>query len=110
WDVAELARWSDFPAGQEPGSFRLLTADLDNNGGLDLIAAGPAETRVWLSDEQGKFAPQGPPTAEKTFAAVDLTQDGRLDLLALSEAGQPARRVNRGKKAYHWQLICPHAV
>ena len=71
---------------------------------------GRRERRVWLSDEKGKFAPQGPPIAEKVFALVDLTPDGRLDLLALSDAGQPVQRVNRGRKNYHWQVVRAHGV
>ncbi|HEX5268961.1 MAG TPA: VCBS repeat-containing protein [Gemmataceae bacterium] len=109
WDVKELARWPDFATGQEPGSFRLLVADLDNNGGLDLVAAGPAGARVWLSDEKGNLSPHGDALPERVFAAAGLSQPGRLDLLALSEAGQPVRRANRGTKDYHWQVIRPHA-
>jgi tetratricopeptide (TPR) repeat protein len=107
WDVHELARWADFRGGLEPGSFRLLVADLDNNGALDLIATGPPGTRVWLGDEAGRFAAWRHPLPEQVFAAVDLTQDGRLDLLGLSEDGQPVSRINRGKKGYHWQTFMP---
>ncbi len=110
WDRAEVARWSDFPTGQEPGTYRLLTADLDNNGGIDLLAAGPGGTHVWLSDEKGKFAPQGKPQAVNVFATVDLTKDGRLDLLALTKEGKLVQRVNQGKKNYHWQVLRPRAV
>ncbi len=110
WDVSELARWPDFPAGGEVDAYRLLFADLDNNGGIDLIVAGPAGARVWLSDEQGKLSPLPTMLAEKVFAAVDLNGDGRLDLLCLSETGQPVRRINRGAKDYHWQVMRPHGV
>ncbi len=103
WETATLTRWSDFPTGQKAGTYRLLVADLDNNGGLDLLAAGPADSQFWLSDQDGKFAAQGKQVQERVFAAVDLTKDGRLDLLALTKAGQPVRRVNRGTKNYHWQ-------
>jgi tetratricopeptide (TPR) repeat protein len=110
WDVGDLARWPDFPTGQEPGAFRLLTEDLDNNGGVDLLAAGPAGARYWLSDEQGSFPDRSPSVAERVFAAAGLTRPDRLDLLALSDAGQPIRRANRGAKDYRWQVIRPHAV
>jgi len=43
------------------------------------------------------------------IAAVDLYRKGRLDLLAISDEGQPVRLVNRGSKAYHWQAIRPLA-
>jgi cytochrome c-type biogenesis protein CcmH/NrfG len=109
WEVAELVRWAEFPTGQAAGSFRLLAADLDNNGGIDLIAAGPAGARVWLGDEQGKLLLPAKPISERVFAAMDLTADGRLDLLALSEDGQPVQRTNRGQKDYRWQVIRPRA-
>jgi hypothetical protein len=110
WETAEVARSSNFPTGQEPGSYRLLTADLDNNGGLDLIAAGADGSRIWLSDEQGKFAPQGSLLAENVMAAVDLSKDGRLDLLAISKEGAAVRRINKGTKNYHWQILRPLAL
>jgi hypothetical protein len=114
WEkVADLARWEHFPNGQKAGTFQLLAADLDNNGSIDLLATGPAGAQVWLSDVtdtgEVKFAPQGSPLAERVFAAVELTQPGRLDLLAVSGAGQPVKRSNRGKKDYHWQDIRPSA-
>src|SRR5579872_445949 len=54
WETEEIARWQSPPAD---GSARLLWADLDNNGGPDLIATGSSGTQVWLSDPQGKLAP-----------------------------------------------------
>jgi tetratricopeptide (TPR) repeat protein len=105
WDVSELARWPDFPAGGEVDSFRLIFADLDNNGGIDLIVAGLSGARIWLSDEQGKLTLLPMALAERVFAAVDLDGHGRLDLLCLSETGQPIQRINRGVKAYHWQVM-----
>src|SRR5205085_11104383 len=108
WQVAAVPEGPAFAMAPEPGSASLLTADLDNNGGRDLVAATPKGTRIWLSDEEGKFQlrPALPP---RVAQAVDLTRDGRLDLLALSDAGQPVRLTNRGAKPYHWQLIRPFA-
>src|SRR5205814_3714261 len=101
WEVAAVAEGAAFAAPAEPGSVALLTGDLDNNGGLDLVASTPNETRVWLSDTEGKFQlrPALPP---RVSAIVDLTHDGRVDLLALSDDGKPSRLVNHGTTAYHW--------
>ena len=62
-----------------------------------------------MTDETGHLFEQGGPLSERIFAAVDLTQDGRLDLLGLSDASQPVSRVNQGKKNYHWQDVRPSA-
>jgi hypothetical protein len=38
------------------------------------------------------------------------TKSGRIDLLALSESGQPVRLENKGTKDYRWLLIRPRAI
>jgi Tfp pilus assembly protein PilF len=107
WDIAEIARWPDIADDLPPGSVHLLVADLDNNGALDLVAAGPKGGRVWLSAGPDKFQMLPAAFTEPVFAAVDLTGKGRLDLLGLSETGQPVQLVNRGAKNYHWQVVWP---
>jgi tetratricopeptide (TPR) repeat protein len=109
WDVGELARWGGFPEGTAPGAFRLLAADLDDNGALDLVAAGPGEARVWLADEHGRFASPPVAVSGRVFAAAGLSGGGRLDLLAVAADGRPARLVNRGAKRYHRLELRPEA-
>src|SRR5262249_13653133 len=53
WDVAQIGL---LPLG-EGKSARLLVADMDNNGSLDLIAAEPVGGNVWLGQGAGRFAP-----------------------------------------------------
>jgi tetratricopeptide (TPR) repeat protein len=123
WESAALARWDGFdpvPAGR-----RLMVADLDNNGALDLIATGGFESRIWLADERHQLSGlQATPEGE-VFAVADFNGDGRLDLLARTGAppvgrqGDPAnpfqtrwqavRHMNRGTKDYHWKTIRPRA-
>ena len=101
-------------AGMPSGSLRLQAADVDNNGAVDLVvlpvttSAGGAT--VLLQDASGAFhamaQPQGPPLG---FAAVDLHNDGRLDLLGLTADGQPIDARNHGTKPYRWQTIRPRA-
>jgi Tfp pilus assembly protein PilF len=109
WDVAEVARWPDFPTALEPGSVELLVADLDNNGSLDLVATTPQGGRVWLGEDGGKLTPLAAPLLPGVSAAVDFNNDGRLDLLALSAHGRPIWLVNDGTKSYHWQVVRPRA-
>ena len=48
WTTRDVARW-DGLTGASPASHRLIAADLDNNGALDLIASGDGASRVWLA-------------------------------------------------------------
>jgi Tfp pilus assembly protein PilF len=115
WEAAEIANVPE-AARNLAGEVRLLVADLDNNGAVDLILCSTTKSDstdalVWLGDDKGKFTlldhPGGPPLI---LAAADLTGDGRLDLLGLSADGQPLDAVNESSKNYHWQVVRPHAV
>lgn len=104
WDVAEIAKMS--PA-ENP---RLLIADLDNNGGLDLAISSNAGTSVWLNDEKGVLKQLDKQvTPAHVLAIADVNNDGRLDLLGISER-QAIQAVNSGSKNYHWQVARPRAV
>jgi tetratricopeptide (TPR) repeat protein len=105
WQVAEIARWTDFSGPVEPGAARLLVADLDNNGMVDLIVVGPRTTRVWLGEGPDKFTPLATEIAARVLAAEDLSGKGRLDLVGVTEAGRPLRLINRGTKDHHWQAV-----
>src|SRR5437762_1242266 len=39
WRLVQIAQWPDFPRGIAVAAPRLLVADVDNNGGLDLIVS-----------------------------------------------------------------------
>jgi cytochrome c-type biogenesis protein CcmH/NrfG len=112
WQTAEIARGASLPDRIAPGVARLLVADLDNNGMPDLVAASPRGARVWLGEGPDKFIPV---TAElegfqgRVFAAEDLTNNGRVDPVALGPGGQPLRLANHGTKDYHWQQVRPQA-
>jgi Tfp pilus assembly protein PilF len=106
WNVAELARWNE-PAGNlTSDSSRIFVADLDNNGGLDVIVSGPVEGKVWLIDVGGQLQPLAEPLPRaRIFSVADLYGDGKLDLLGLTEAGQPVELINRAQRDYHWKEI-----
>lgn len=117
WERVEVARVPD-AANFLSGEVRLHAADLDNNGAVDLLlgrVTASTDTKapgalVWLGDAQGGFgsamAVSGPAIV---FDAADLKSAGRLDLLGLSNDGQPLRAANHGSKNYHWQIIRPRA-
>jgi Tfp pilus assembly protein PilF len=117
WDITELARVPD-ALNNLAGEIRLHAADLDNNGAIDLLLGRVAPATggqtqgalIWLGDANGNFISASNATAPAmVFDAADLSADGRLDLLGLSENGQPIQAVSHGSKNYHWQIVRPRA-
>ena len=89
--------------------------DLDNNGGNDLLltfsASTPRQEHARRACLVGQMNPDkfglldklsGPALA---MEAADINGDGRLDLLGLTDEGQPVQAINHGTKNYHWQAI-----
>ncbi|MCY4636929.1 MAG: FG-GAP-like repeat-containing protein [Acidobacteria bacterium] len=110
WNRERIAEWPAVPADAAPGSRRLLPADLDNNGALDLLGSGPQGTRVWLADERSVLrgdALDAPITAE-VYGIADLDADGWLDLVGV-EDGVAVRLRGQGSAGYGWQQIRPRA-
>jgi hypothetical protein len=114
WRLEEVARRSSGAAAEAArtsvGEGVLLAADLDNNGGVDLVAEGPTGARVWLDDGRGGLLALDDEPAIRAWAAADLDGDGRLDLAGLSAEGKPLRALGRGTKDYRWQVIRPRAA
>ena len=108
WETSPAAAWDGFPAGAAPGSYRLLLADLDNNGALDVLASGASGTRLWLADELSRLDPFDAGVEAEIFAAADLTGDGLLDLVGVRN-GEPVRLVGQADAGYGWQQIRPRA-
>jgi tetratricopeptide (TPR) repeat protein len=110
WTTAEIA-----PAALNPGgglsidNARLLAADLDNSGALDLVVSGSGSARILLGDARSKFAPLESAIAAGVSSVADINADGRLDLIGVGGAGQAAQLINRGAKNYHWQVVRPRA-
>lgn len=110
WDTAEILQSAQKSEQPRIGEIRLLAADIDNNGSIDVIVAGAASAEIWLSDVQGKFNRLGSSVDARIFSIADFTNDGRLDLVGLSSDGKPVRFINRGTKNYQWQTIRPRAA
>jgi tetratricopeptide (TPR) repeat protein len=110
WTTAEIARLALDPGGALAiDNARLLVADLDNSGALDLVVSGAGNSQILLGDAQGKFASLKSTIAARVSSVADINGDGRLDLLGIAGTGRAARLLNRGAKNYHWQVVRPRA-
>ncbi len=109
WVTAELGKWSGVTE-LKPESTRLLAADLDNNGGIDLLTSSTAASQAWLHVKGGVFKPLASPLPGKISSIADFNGDGRLDLAGVSADGKPVQLLNQGKKSYSWVAIGSHAA
>ena len=107
WQTDRVAVWDSFQTGGGPAP-RLLLADLDNNGALDLTASGAVGTRIWLSDERSVLEAFPTPPSVHALSVIDLNGDGWLDFVGL-QGGVAVRVLGRGTAGYQWQEIRPRA-
>jgi len=104
WSSTQVVQWAGAPTS---GPVSLFWSDLDNNGALDLLAAGSGKANIWLRDEQLALQPLASPIDGVISCVEDVDLDGRLDLVGVTTLGQPTRWMNSGTKPYHWQVIRP---
>jgi hypothetical protein len=111
WQTREAARWRELPADSnaEAAPARLIIADLDNNGALDVIASAAGHTRTWLGDSTYALIPHLTLPVTVT-AAADLEGAGWIELLGVDLAGRPVRLSARRTRAYYALTIGPRAA
>jgi tetratricopeptide (TPR) repeat protein len=108
WDQDAIATWPELRASAGRGAARVILADLDNNGALDLVASGNVGTGIWLAGEDHALTRLAVSVDAEVTSVFDLARDGQLDLLGLS-AGRPVRLTGRGTRGYHHQVVRPRA-
>ena len=108
WSEESIATWTESRPGTAPGTARLILADLDNNGALDVVASSPAGTAVWLASEDYALKRIAVAVDAEVWNVLDLGGDGQLDLVGLS-AGRPVRFTGRSTRGYHHQIVRPRA-
>ena len=89
---------------------QLLTGDLDNNGGKDLILTAEGRTQVLLLDQDGQFYPHESILDMETFALSATRYSGILDIIGLDSDRHPVRYGILLTKGYHWKQIQPRAA
>lgn len=106
WTAVQIARVED-GTGE---IIRLIPADLDNNGSLDLIVSSPGGTQIFLSSTEDQLQPLSTTIPALIYDTADLDEDGMLDLIGLSPEGRMVQLLGQGTKKYHWQVIRPRAA
>jgi Tfp pilus assembly protein PilF len=136
WDVKEVAMLNKRVGNDQisPGKQRLLIADLDNNGGLDLIVESTESVwrdgntqegnrpnaQIFLNEGNEKFTALPALRGTGKISLVDTNGDGRLELIGIaappgfaesgSIEGPAAQLINRGSKNYNYQIIRTRAA
>ncbi len=112
WQLAELSSGAG-AIDALPGEVQLFAEDMDNNGAVDLVLAGPRETHVFLAEGNGRFSRLPAAAALRTFEVLDRNGDGRLDLLGVTEDGRLTQGLAQGTAKYEqitaWQIANPNA-
>ena len=91
------------------GASRVFAADFDLNGGLDLLFSSGTKTQIFLSDEQGGFAPLALKIPIFVQDVADLNGDGRLDLVGLNAEKRAVTLQGAGVKPYNYLALRPRA-
>jgi Tfp pilus assembly protein PilF len=110
WDDARPLGRASALSDLQPGRARLVAADLDNNGAVDLLASGSGGSQVLLGAAGAGFTLLPAPVAAAAQSALDLDGDGRLEVVGLAPGGRPVRASSKGAKSYHWQVLRPRAA
>jgi Flp pilus assembly protein TadD len=86
-----------------PGD-RVIAADLDNNGAIDLIVSGDDRSRVLLASDDHRYVPLSREVPGRVQQVLDVDGDGMLDL-DTTAGDRRVRFLGRGTKGYHWKAI-----
>ncbi len=89
---------------------QLLTGDLDNNGGIDIVVTASGQSQIFLQDHDDAFYLQETLTELETYALSATRFAGRLDMIGLDAQRQPVRYGVIQTKGYQMLQIQPRAA
>ncbi|MEX2602411.1 MAG: FG-GAP-like repeat-containing protein [Balneolaceae bacterium] len=101
WDTRLLVEDSGVDPAEGPGRTRLMTADFDNNGRLDLLVSESGRTVIWLGDDSGVYHRLEEELPGNIYSVFDIDGDERVDLLGLAADNTPYQLLNRGTRNYN---------
>ena len=109
WQESPLTTWQQKSLQDvKVGNVFLAVADVDNNGGVDLIASVNDETGIWLRRADASWNKLSASPQLRVTSIGDVNGDGLLDFVGMSEkAGVSA--VNQSRAGYGWVAIEPKA-
>ena len=94
----------------QTSSAQILTGDVDNNGGVDLVVTEAAQSHILLQDQDYAFYSRVGPVDLEAYALSATRFAGRLDLIGLGVDRQPTRFGILTTRGYHWKQIQPRAA
>lgn len=99
---------ADVWAAATAGEVLLAVADLDNNGGVDLVASGEFGAEAWLRTADASWAFLSKMPEMRVTSIVDYDHDGLLDLIGMSESGTTVA-LNQSQANFGWHIVQPLA-
>ncbi len=111
WQSTELCRAAPRVAAiADKSSVTLFDADFDNNGTQDVWLSSPSTSQLWLGEPNGSMVAVDVDLASRASGVADMDQDGRIDVLATTAAGEPVYGKNSGQASYQWLDVYPQAA
>ncbi|WP_182865716.1 FG-GAP-like repeat-containing protein [Rhodopirellula sp. JC639] len=112
WAVQHILQ-PDFQNGgdatEPPVPGFLGTADLDNNGAIDVVASVAGQTQIWLQDSGGDWFSLPNVAQTQVTSVIDMDCDGLLDLIGQSD-DEARLWKNDSRAGYRWHSIGPKAT
>jgi len=97
-----ISNWS---SELDPLTTNLFSADIDNNGALDLILSTPENTFLWLGNENRQPLQYQETLPGGIVNIFDVDGNERLDLLGIDQNLTPFQLKNEGTKNYFARSI-----